>query len=51
MKLRQRRKQVKFRPVVILNDVGGILDNMTSAQRTAYVTRLLRKFIRDKKRI
>lgn len=50
MKQRKRRLTVKLRHSVSFNDPTGILENMTAAERTAYVTRLLRQYIKKAKK-
>ena len=46
MKQRSRRKLVQYRPLIQVDDPSGFLAAMTPAQRTAWVTRLLRKLIK-----
>lgn len=48
--LRKRRKNVALRHTIIINDYAGMLGAMTPAQRTAFVTRELRRYLRRVKK-
>ena len=48
--MRSRRKRTKAMCTIEIEDYSGILKAMTQVQRTAYVTRLLRQYLRRVKK-
>ena len=50
MKQRRRRKLTKAMHTITFDDPTGVFLNLTPTERTAYMTRLIRKYIRKSKK-
>lgn len=48
--MRSRRKRTKAMCTIAIDDSPGILTAMTPTQRTAYVTALIRRYLRKVKK-